>query len=155
MITENDSDIFFMKEALKQAYLALEKNEVPIGAVIAMNGKIIARAHNLTEQLTDTTAHAEMQAITSATSNMGAKYLQNSTLYVTLEPCVMCMGAIFWSKLTRIVYGASDLKQGFSKYQNILQQNNLSFVHPKAIIKGGILDAECAGLLTAFFKNKR
>jgi tRNA(adenine34) deaminase len=149
------TDEFFMKEALKEAEKALEKEEVPIGAVIVGKNRIIARGHNLTETLNDATAHAEMQTITSATSYIGGKYLTDLTLYVTLEPCVMCMGALFWSKISKIVYGASDQKQGFSKYNNILTKNGLSLLHPKTEINGGTLENECSKILKYFFEKKR
>lgn len=141
-------DDIFMKEALKEAKLAFELDEVPIGAVIVHNGKVIARGHNLSEQLNDVTAHAEMQAFTSATNFIGGKYLPQCTLYVTLEPCVMCAGASFWTQIGRVVYGASDVKRGYSLYsQNIL--------HPKTKVTKGVLEKECAELLKTFFQAKR
>ena len=138
----------FMKEALKEAQKAFDKDEVPVGAVIVHNGKIIARAHNLTETLNDVTAHAEMQAFTAAASNIGGKYMTDCTLYVTLEPCVMCAGAAFWSQISRIVYGASDTKRGYSIIESPL-------LHPKTEVLKGILENECAILLKEFFKKKR
>jgi tRNA(adenine34) deaminase len=142
------TDEFFMKQALNEAQKALSANEVPIGAVIVANNKIIARGHNLTETLNDPTAHAEMQAFTSATDSLGGKYLNDCTLYVTLEPCVMCAGASFWTQIGRIVYGASDSKRGY----NSISKN---IIHPKTIVVRGVLENECANLLIEFFKNKR
>jgi len=142
------SDEYFMKEALKEAQKAFDMDEIPVGAVIVAGNKIIARAHNLTETLNDTTAHAEMQAITSATEYLGAKYLNECTLYVTLEPCMMCAGALNWSQIGKIVYGASDEKRGYKKYSPPL-------IHPKTEIVSGILENECAGLLKEFFAKKR
>lgn len=136
-----------MKRALDEAETAYEKGEVPIGAVIVANQQIIARAHNLTETLNDVTAHAEMQAITSAANYLGGKYLKNCTLYVTLEPCSMCAGALYWSQISKIVYAAKDEQQGFSKLKSKL--------HPKTIVKGGVLAEEAAFLLKKFFIEKR
>jgi len=145
---KNHSDEYFMKEALKEAYKALEKDEVPVGAVIVCNDRIISRAHNLTETLTDVTAHAEMQAITAASAYIGGKYLNECTLYVTLEPCVMCAGATFWTQMGRIVFGAYDPKRGFSTYTS-------SFLHPKTKVKGGVMEEECGAILREFFLKKR
>jgi tRNA(adenine34) deaminase len=142
------TDEYFMKEALKEAQKAFDRDEVPIGAVIVNNNRIIARTHNLTETLTDVTAHAEMQAFTSAASELGGKYLLDCILYVTLEPCVMCAGAAFWTQISRIVFGAGDPKQGYS-----LKKSNL--LHPKTIVSSGILEEECSALLKEFFKKKR
>jgi tRNA(adenine34) deaminase len=142
------TDEHFMKEALKEAIKAFEMDEVPIGAVIVNNNRIIARAHNFTETLTDFTAHAEMQAFTSAASEIGGKYLIDCTLFVTLEPCVMCAGAAFWTQISRIVYGAKDPKQGYS-----LKKSNL--LHPKTTVTGGVLESDCSDLLKEFFKKKR
>ena len=141
-------DNYFMKEALKQAQKAYDKQEVPVGAVIVCENQIIARAHNFTEALNDVTAHAEMQAFTAAADYLGGKYLNKCTLYVTLEPCVMCAGASFWTKIKKIVFGATDEKRGFSKL-------NEQITHPKTEIEGGILQEECAKLLSDFFKSKR
>ena len=141
-------DTYFMNEALKEAEKALVKDEVPVGAVIVCDNQIIARAHNYTETLNDVTAHAEMQAFTSASDFLGGKYLNECVLYVTLEPCVMCGGAIFWSKMGKIVYGARDQKQGM-----FLLGKNIT--HPKTEITGGILKEECAYLLSSFFEKKR
>ena len=141
------SDEYFMKKALLEAEQAFEKGEVPVGAVIVVDNKIIARAHNLTELLNDVTAHAEMQAITSASNFLGGKYLHNCTLYVTLEPCQMCGGALFWSQISNVVYGASDPERGFISLNNKL--------HPKTKIKGGILAGQASSLLKKFFIEKR
>ncbi|MBN1789138.1 MAG: nucleoside deaminase [Bacteroidales bacterium] len=142
------TDEYFMKEALKEAQRAFEKDEVPVGAVIVWNNRIIARAHNLTETLNDPTAHAEMQAFTAATNTIGGKYLNDCTLYVTLEPCVMCAGASFWTQLAKIVYGAGDEKRGYT----LIRQNLL---HPKTVVQGGIMKEECSRLLKSFFERKR
>ena len=144
----NTPDILFMKEALKEAHKALEKDEVPIGAVVVCAGKVIARAYNLTETLNDATAHAEMQAITMATSTIGGKYLDKCTLYVTVEPCPMCAAALAWSQVKRVVYGAPDEKRGFSRFTP-------SLMHPKTEVVGGILAEECGKIVTDFFRAKR
>ena len=149
------SDEYFMSKAFEQAEIALDKEEIPIGAVIVINNKIIAKAHNLTQTLKDATAHAEMLAITSATSYLGAKYLFNSTIYITLEPCSMCAGAIYWSKIYRIIYGADDPKTGFTLYEKILNTKNVSLIHPKTEIYGGILQNQCSTILNEFFEKKR
>ena len=141
-------DNHFMKEALKQAQKAYDKQEVPVGAVIVCENQIIARAHNFTEALNDVTAHAEMQAFTSAADYLGGKYLNKCTLYVTLEPCVMCAGASFWTQIKKVVFGATDEKRGFSKLTE-------QITHPKTEIEGGVLQEECAKLLSDFFKSKR
>lgn len=138
---------YFMKIALQEAETALEKDEVPIGCIIVSNNRIIARAHNLTETLNDVTAHAEMQAITSAANFLGGKYLQNCTMYVTLEPCVMCCGALNWSQISKVVIGAKDEQRGFIK-------KNLS-LHPKTEIVAGVLEQECSVIIKDFFQNKR
>ena len=138
----------FMNEALKEAQKALENDEVPVGCVIVCENEIIARAHNLTERLNDVTAHAEMQAFTSAADFLGGKYLNECSLYVTLEPCIMCAGASYWAQLKRIVYGAKDVKRGYSQ----LTQNVL---HPKTEIVSGVMKDECSKLLTDFFERKR
>jgi len=142
------SDEYFMNEALKEAKYALEEDEIPIGAVIVMKNKIIARAHNLTEKLNDVTAHAEMQAFTAAANNLGAKYLQDATLYVTVEPCIMCAGASYWSQISKIVIGASDNKRGYSS----LSENIL---HPKTEVVKGVLEEESKKLMQDFFQSKR
>jgi tRNA(adenine34) deaminase len=141
------NDEYFMKRALQEANLALDKNEVPVGAIIVMDNKIIARAHNLVETLNDVTAHAEMQAFTAASDYLGGKYLTDCTLYVTLEPCQMCAGASYWAQLGKIVYGASDLNRGFS--------NTNIKLHPKTKVIGGVLEEECSLLLKRFFIEKR
>jgi tRNA(adenine34) deaminase len=141
------SDDRFMKEALKEAEKAFAADEVPVGAIVVCQNRIIARAHNLTERLNDVTAHAEMQAITAASNYLGAKYLKDCTLYVTLEPCSMCAGALFWSQVGKVVFGAADLKRGFIE--------NGGKLHPKTEIVQGVLEQECASLLTEFFRKKR
>ena len=140
-------DTYFMKKALQEAEYALDAGEVPVGAVIVVQDRIIARAHNLTEKLNDVTAHAEMQAITSAANFLGGKYLKDCTLYVTLEPCQMCAGALYWSQIGKIVYGAKDLQRGCSVMGTTL--------HPKTKITGGILKDDAARLLQEFFAKKR
>ena len=142
------SDEYFMNEALKEAAKAREEQEIPVGAVIVAEKRIIARAHNMTQTLNDATAHAEMLAITAASNSFGAKYLNECVLYVTVEPCIMCASASNWSQLGKIVYGASDPKAGFRR---IIQD----ILHPKTKIKSGILEEECSRLLTEFFKDKR
>ncbi|NOY47489.1 MAG: nucleoside deaminase [Chlorobi bacterium] len=140
-------DIYFMKKALQEAEIAFEKGEIPVGAVIVIDNRIIARAHNLTEILTDVTAHAEMQAITAASNFLGGKYLHNCTLYVTLEPCQMCAGALYWSQISNIVFGAKDEKRGCAVMGTTL--------HPKTKIIGGVLEKEASQLLKRFFLEKR
>ncbi len=140
-------DTYFMKKALQEAEAAFEKGEVPVGAVIVVQDRIIARAHNLTEQLNDVTAHAEMQAITAAANFLGGKYLHQCTLYVTLEPCQMCAGALYWSQIPKIVYGAKDEERGCGTMGTKL--------HPKTEIIGGVLPDEAAALLKRFFIQKR
>lgn len=142
------TDEYFMKEALKEAQKALAKDEIPIGAVIVSKNQIIARAHNLTERLNDVTAHAEMQAITSAANALGGKYLIDCTLYVTVEPCLMCAGALYWSQISKIVFGASDNKRGYSTCKS-------NVLHPKTQVEKGIMENECSNLLIDFFKKKR
>ena len=144
----NCDDERFMKEALQEARVALAKDEVPIGAVIVADGRIIGKGHNLTETLHDVTAHAEMQAITAAEEYLSGKYLDKCTLYVTVEPCVMCAGAMGWSQVQRVVYGASDPKRGFQTYAP-------RALHPKTTITDGVLAEECGKLMTDFFKSKR
>lgn len=140
-------DNYFMKKALQEAAAAYEKGEIPVGAVIVIDNKIIARAHNLTETLHDVTAHAEMQAITAASNFLGGKYLTGCTLYVTLEPCQMCAGALYWSQISNIVYGAPDEQRGFATMGTKL--------HPKTMVKGGVLEAEASQILKRFFIEKR
>ncbi len=146
MLVVNDE--YFMNQALTEARKALERDEVPVGAVVVSNGKIIARGHNLTETLNDVTAHAEMQAITGAANHIGAKYLLDCTIYITLEPCVMCAGALFWSQVDKIVFGAYDEKRG-------AQTVGKNLYHKKTKVTGGVLENECAALLKDFFKSKR
>ncbi len=143
-----NSDDHFMKQAIRQAMLAEEDGEVPVGAVIVANNQIIARGHNQTEKLTDVTAHAEIIALTAAANFLGGKYLKDCTLYVTLEPCVMCAGALAWAQLGRLVYGAADDKRGFMRFGKDL-------LHPKTKLEYGVLNAECARLMRAFFAAKR
>ena len=140
-------DTYFMKKALQEAEAAFEKGEIPVGAVIVVEDRIIARTHNLTELLNDVTAHAEMQAITSAANFLGGKYLNKCTLYVTLEPCQMCAGALYWSQISKIVYGASDEQRGFKTLGTTL--------HPKTTVVSGILENEASALLKRFFIEKR
>jgi tRNA(adenine34) deaminase len=142
------TDEYFMNEALKEAHKAFEKDEVPVGAVVVCDKRIIARAHNLTETLNDVTAHAEMQAFTAASDFLGGKYLNECTLYVTLEPCVMCAGASFWAQLGKIVYGTQDEKRGYTLIQQPL-------LHPKTTVMSGILETGCRNLLKSFFARKR
>ena len=147
MNTENQ-DEQFMRKALVEAQAAFDEGEIPVGAIVVCRGRIISRAHNLTETLTDVTAHAEMQAITAAANALGGKYLTDCTLYVTVEPCPMCAGAIGWAQIPRIVYGASDEKRGYRKFApNVL--------HPKATAIGGVLEEECRMLMQEFFKKRR
>lgn len=146
MITVFD-DNYFMRRALEEAQLAFERDEVPVGAIIVADNKIIAKGHNLTEQLNDVTAHAEMQSITAAANSLGGKYLKKCTLYVTLEPCVMCAGALYWSQINRVVFGAFDEKRGAHQHGNLY--------HPTTTVVGGILEQECADLITQFFQKKR
>lgn len=142
------NDAYFMKQALQEAHKAAALDEVPVGAVIVANNQIIARSHNFTEHLHDVTAHAEIQAITAASEYLGAKYLTGCTLYVTLEPCVMCAGALYWSQIDKIVFGARDEKRGAGRFQNDLY-------HPKTLIINGVLEDECSDIMLQFFKNKR
>lgn len=142
------SDEYFMQRAIAEALKALDEDEVPVGAVIVANNRIIARGYNHTETLNDVTAHAEMEAITAAANFLGGKYLHDCTLYVTLEPCLMCAGALAWSQISRIVYGASDEKRGFLRYGKHL-------LHPKTELKGGVMEEDCSDLLTDFFKTRR
>lgn len=142
------NDAYFMKQALQEAHKAAALDEVPVGAVIVANNQIIARSHNFTEHLHDVTAHAEIQAITAASEYLGAKYLTGCTLYVTLEPCVMCAGALYWSQIDKIVFGARDQKRGAGRFQNELY-------HPKTLLVNGVLEEECSDIMLQFFKNKR
>jgi tRNA(adenine34) deaminase len=141
-------DAYFMKQALTEAQKAFDMDEVPVGAVVVCQNRIIARAHNYTEHLNDVTAHAEMQAITAATGALGGKYLTDCTLYVTVEPCVMCAGALGWSQISKVVYGAVDEKRGFHIYAP-------QALHPKTELVSGVMEAECAALMKEFFQKKR
>ena len=142
------SDVFFMRQAVEEAREALRQGEIPIGAVVVCRDRIIARAHNLTETLADVTAHAEMQAITSAANYLGGKYLSECTLYVTVEPCVMCAGAIGWAQVRRIVYGCADEKRGYQRFAP-------KALHPKATVVGGVMEEECRQLMQNFFRGRR
>lgn len=142
------SDEYFMREALKEARTAFDEDEIPVGAIIVCNDRIVARAHNLTERLNDVTAHAEMQAFTSAASFLGGKYLEGCTLYVTVEPCIMCAGASYWTQIDRIVYGADDEKKGFRRVSKNL-------LHPRTKLHSGVLREECEELMKEFFRKKR
>lgn len=142
------NDDYFMRQAYQEALKAYELGEVPVGAVVVVNQQIIARAHNLTERLTDVTAHAEMQAITAAAEYLGGKYLKGCTLYVTLEPCVMCAGALYWSQIDKIVFAARDEKRGAGRFDHQLY-------HPKTVIQNGNMEAECSQLMKQFFEKKR
>lgn len=141
------TDEYFMKKALEEAQKALEEGEIPVGAIITTNNQIIAKGYNLTQKLNDVTAHAEIQAITAASGYLGGKYLKNCTLYVTLEPCIMCAGALFWSQISRVVFAADDPKRGFRTVGNLL--------HPKTEIQSGVLQHEATQLLHQFFNKKR
>jgi tRNA(adenine34) deaminase len=144
----DQEDEHFMRLALNEAKKAYQSGEIPIGAIVVSKGKIVGRGANLTEQLNDVTAHAEMQAFTAAAQTIGGKYLRDCTLYVTIEPCVMCAGASYWTQISRIVYGAKEEKRGFTRI-------NQNLLHPKTLLKGGVLQAECGALMTAFFQQKR
>ena len=147
--TQRERDENYMRRALNEALLALDKGEVPIGAVVvASNGAIVGRGHNLVETLCDATAHAELQAITAATSTLGGKYLNDCTLYVTVEPCIMCAGAIGWSQVGRVVYGTDDPKRGYTTVKGAI-------LHPKTVVERGVLQAECEKLMKDFFANLR
>ena len=147
-MTQEEKDILYMRKALDEAHQAYNKGEIPIGAVIVCRDMIVARAHNLTETLTDVTAHAEMQAITMAANTLGGKYLTDCTLYVTVEPCPMCAGAMGWAQIPRIIYGTADEKRGFRMYAPRV-------LHPKATCIGGILEEECRELMQQFFRQRR
>lgn len=141
-------DNYYMRQALLEAQKAADNGEVPVGAVIVCNDRIIARSHNLTETLSDVTAHAEIQAITAATNLLGGKYLNDCTLYVTLEPCIMCAGALGWSQISTIVYGASDERRGYSVFAP-------KALHPKTVVRTGIMEQECRSIMQNFFKQRR
>jgi tRNA(adenine34) deaminase len=142
------ADEHFMRLALNEAKKAFDRDEIPIGAIVVCQGKIIGRGYNLTEQLNDVTAHAEMQAFTAAAQTLGGKYLKDCTLYVTVEPCVMCAGASYWTQISRIVFGAHEDKRGFTKI-------NQNLLHPRTVVKGGVLAQECGALMSSFFQQKR
>lgn len=146
--TSINDDERYMRMALDEAHRALEEDEVPIGAVVICKGTVVGRGHNLTEALSDVTAHAEMQAITAASQTLGGKYLTDCTLYVTVEPCLMCAGALAWSQISNIVYGASDPKRGYSRFTD-------APFHPRTVVRGGLMAEECAALMTDFFARKR
>lgn len=148
IMIEPFNDEYYMKKAFTEAIQAFDEDEIPVGAVVVSKGKIIARAHNLTETLNDVTAHAEMQAITAASNLLGGKYLNDCTLYVTLEPCVMCAGALAWSQIGKIVYGASDQKRGYNSIAS-------KALHPKTEVVSGVLATECSELMQEFFTSKR
>ena len=148
MENQKDQDEVYMRKALVEAEAARADGEIPVGAVVVCDGRVIARAHNLTETLCDVTAHAEMQAITAAANALGGKYLNDCTLYVTIEPCAMCAGAIGWAQLKRIVYGASDEKRGYRQFAP-------HALHPKAVVTGGVLADECRALMQQFFQERR
>lgn len=145
---EEKSDEYWMRMALAEAEKGAARDEVPVGAVVVAGNMVIARAHNLTETLNDPTAHAEMQAITAATSYLGGKYLTGCTIYITLEPCVMCAGALAWSQISRVVYGAPDTKRGYTV-------TDPRIMHPKSVVHGGVLSGECAEVIKKFFMKKR
>lgn len=146
--TPQSVDEVYMREALRLAEVAYKEDEIPIGAIIVANRQIIAKGYNLTERLHDVTAHAEMQAFTAAANHLGGKYLKGCTLYVTIEPCVMCAGAAYWAQLDRIVFGAKDDKRGYSAFHDRI-------IHPKTEIVGGVLESACSELIQSFFRNKR
>ena len=148
LVSQEKTDEYFMREALKQARIAFSEDEVPEGAVVVWKDRILSRACNYTEKLVDVTAHAEMQAITAASQALGGKYLNDCVLYVTLEPCVMCAGALFWAQVGKLVYGASDPKRGYVRA-------GTGLLHPKTEVVGGVLAEECAGLIKEFFRRKR
>jgi len=141
------NDEYFMRQALNEAQKAFDLGEIPVGAVVVSNNTIIARAHNFTERLNDVTAHAEMQAITAAAESLGGKYLTGCTMYITLEPCVMCAGALYWSQLEKVVFGASDAKRGAGRFEGVY--------HPKTLVTRGVLQKESAELLKTFFEKRR
>lgn len=148
METEHSQDVFFMQAAISEARAALDEYETPIGAVVVCRGRIVGRGHNRVEAFNDSTAHAEMQALSAAENTLGSKYLDECTLYVTVEPCVMCAGALFWCRIGRVVYGTSDPKRGNSLYSPRLY-------HPKTVVENGVLEDDCAALMSQFFKKLR
>lgn len=143
-----EDDKYYMKQALAEARKAFERGEVPVGAVVVCQNRVIARSHNLTEKLNDVTAHAEMQAITAASDYLGGKYLTNCALYVTVEPCVMCAGAIAWAQMGKLIYGAGDEKKGYSRLAP-------TALHPKTVVEKGVMEEECASIMKEFFKQRR
>ena len=143
-----EDDKYYMKQALAEARKAFERGEVPVGSVVVCQNRVIARSHNLTETLNDVTAHAEMQAITAASDYLGGKYLTNCTLYVTVEPCVMCAGAIAWAQMGKLIYGAGDEKKGYSRLAP-------TALHPKTVVEKGVMEEECASIMKEFFKQRR
>ena len=143
-----EDDKYYMKQALAEARKAFERGEVPVGSVVVCQNRVIARSHNLTETLNDVTAHAEMQAITAASDYLGGKYLTNCTLYVTVEPCVMCAGAIAWAQMGKLIYGAGDEKKGYSRLAP-------TALHPKTVVEKGLMEEECASIMKEFFKQRR
>ncbi len=145
---QQEQDVRYMKMALEEAQKAYDAGEIPVGAVVVCKGRVVARAHNLTETLCDVTAHAEMQALTSAANTLGGKYLTDCTIYVTVEPCVMCAGAIGWAQVSRVVYGTADDKRGYTLYAP-------KAMHPKAVVACGVLEEECRKLMQDFFKERR
>ena len=145
---QQEQDVRYMKMALEEAQKAYDAGEIPVGAVVVCKGRVVARAHNLTETLCDVTAHAEMQALTSAANTLGGKYLTDCTIYVTVEPCVMCAGAIGWAQVSRVVYGTADDKRGYTQYAP-------KAMHPKAVVACGVLEEECRKLMRDFFKERR
>ncbi|WP_306642070.1 nucleoside deaminase [Sanyastnella coralliicola] len=147
------NDEQFMRMAIREAEKALDQDEIPVGAIIVAKGQVIARGHNLTERLHDFTAHAEMQAFTAASEFLGGKFLDQCTLYVTLEPCPMCAGAAFWTRIGRVVFGAYDEKRGYQRFQSKMPDEHV--LHPRTAVKGGVLEEECAELLKEFFQKKR
>lgn len=150
-------DEYYMKQALKEARKAFDAEEIPIGALIVIKDTIIARAHNQVEQLNDSTAHAEIIALTSAFSSLGSKYLPDASIFITIEPCLMCAGALYWSKIGRVIFGANDAKNGYSRFcsTHALQENNGLPFHPKTILVNGLMQEECANLMKTFFQARR
>jgi len=152
-------DIFFMRQALAEAHKALERNEIPVGAVVVCGERIVGRGHNMTETLADATAHAEMQAITAASATVGGKYLTECAIYVTIEPCPMCAGALHWSQMGRLVYGAADPKGGYRRFvtadMKSYGRSGAGMLHPKTVVESGILEEECVTLMKDFFRKKR
>lgn len=155
LMSNSNLDEYYMRLALEEASLAAEEGEVPVGAVVVCGDKVIARAHNLTQRLHDVTAHAEMLAITAAADWLGGKYLSGCTLYVTVEPCFMCAGALGWSQISRIVYGAADAKRGYASHYGFISGSSVSPLHPRTIVVSGVLEQECKEMMQLFFRSKR